>query len=89
MLAPAGGKLKVTTTHLTPGLLRKNGVPYSANTQLTEYFNLLTEPSGTQWLIVTTIVHDPENLVVDYITSTNFRKEPDNAKWRPQGCSLR
>jgi hypothetical protein len=87
--APSGGRLKVVTTNLTPGFLRKNGVPYSANTVVTEYFNLLTEPSGQQWFVVTTIVHDPVNLVVDYITSTNFRKEPDGAKFRPQPCSLR
>jgi hypothetical protein len=89
LLTPNGGKLKVMTTALTPGLVRKNGIPYSANTQLTEYFNVLAEPNGTQWLIVTTIVHDPENFVVDYVTSTNFRKEPDNARWRPQPCALR
>ena len=86
---PPGGKLKVTTTHLAPGFLRKNGVPYSANTTVTEYFNLLEEPNnGPKWFVVTTIVHDPENLVVDYITSTNFRKEPDPSKWRPRPCSI-
>jgi hypothetical protein len=87
--APSGGRLKVITDHLAAGLLRKNGVPYSAATTVTEYYNLLTEPSGTQWFVVTTIVHDPANLVVDYITSTNFRKEPDDAKFKPQPCTLR
>jgi hypothetical protein len=86
--APVGGKLKVVTTNLTAGFLRKNGVPYSANTTVTEYYNLLTEPDGTAWLVVTTIVHDPGNLIVDYITSTNFRREPDDSKWRPRPCSL-
>jgi hypothetical protein len=86
---PTGGKLKVTTSNLTPGLLRKNGVPYSANATMTEYFNEVTEQNGTRWLIVTTVVHDPVNLAVDYITSTNFRKEPDDAKWAPTPCSLR
>ena len=41
--APRGpmraGSLKVVTTHLLPGYLRKNGVPYSANTVLTEYYS--------------------------------------------------
>jgi hypothetical protein len=87
--APTGGRLKVITTHLSAGFLRKNGVPYSANASVTEYYNLLTEPDGTRWFVVTTDVHDPENLVVDFITSTNFRKEPDNSKWRPSPCSLR
>ena len=78
----------MVTTNLSAGFLRKNGVPYSANTTVTEYYNLLTEPSGTQWFVVTTIVHDPVNLAVDYITSTNFRKEADAAKFRPQACTV-
>ncbi len=86
---PPGGKLKVTTTRLAPGFLRKNGVPYSANATMTEYFNRLDEPNnGPTWFVVTTVVHDPENLVVDYITSTNFRREPDASKWRPRPCSI-
>ncbi len=86
--APAGGTLKVTTTHLTAGFLRKNGVPYSADTVVTEYYNLLTEPDGTEWFVVTTRIHDPENLVVDYIHSTNFRREPDDSGWNPQPCMI-
>jgi|CXWL01.1.fsa_nt_gi hypothetical protein len=87
--APSGGRLKVATTNLAAGFVRKNGVPYSANATMTEYYNLLTEPSGTQWFVVTTILHDPANFAVDYITSSNFRKEPDASKFRPQPCSLR
>ena len=64
-------------------------MPYSANAQVTEYFNLLTEPNGTPWVIVTTVLHDPANFLVDYIMSTNFRKEPDGSKFKPQACSLR
>ena len=86
---PSGGRLKVETSGLTAGFLRKNGVPYSASATVTEYYNLLTEPSGTEWFVVTTIIHDPVTLAVDYITSTNFRKEPDASKFRPQPCSLR
>lgn len=86
--APSGGRLKVVTSNLTAGFLRKNGVPYSANTTVTEYYNVITEPSGTEWFIVTTIVHDPANLAVDYITSSNFRKEPDASTFRPQPCSV-
>jgi hypothetical protein len=87
---PSGGRLKVVTANLTAGFLRKNGVPYSANTTVTEYYNLLTEPNGgPNWFVVTTVVHDPENLLVDFITSTNFRKEPDDSKWRPRPCSVR
>ncbi len=87
--APSGGRLKVVTNNLTAGFIRKNGVPYSATATVTEYFNLLTETSGTQWFVVTTVLHDPINLAVDYITSSNFRKEPDGSKFKPQPCSLR
>jgi len=85
---PEGGKLKVVTTNVTAGFLRKNGVPYSADTVVTEYYNLLTEPDGTEWFVVTTRVHDPENLVVDYITSTNYRREADDSGWDPQPCTV-
>jgi hypothetical protein len=85
---PEGGRLEVETTNLTAGFIRKNGVPYSADTEVTEYYNLLTEPDGTEWLIITTRIHDPENLVVDYIHSTNFRREPDDAGWNPTPCAI-
>ena len=88
LIALNGGKLHVETTNLTAGFLRKNGVPYSADTTVTEYYNLLREPDGTEWFVVTTRIHDPENLVVDYIHSTNFRREPDNSSWNPTPCTL-
>ena len=84
-----GGKLYVETTNLSPGMLRKNGVPYSGEAKLKEYFNTLSEPDGTEWLIVTTVIHDPINLLVDHITSTNFQREVDDSKWNPIPCSLR
>src|SRR3989442_8421547 len=40
------GSLKVVTTNMKPGYLRRNGVPYSANTFLTEDFDRLTEPNA-------------------------------------------
>lgn len=85
----AGGKLYVETSNLSPGMLRKNGVPYSGATELKEYFNTLREPDGTEWLIVTTVVRDPINLLVDHITSSNFQREADDSKWNPTPCSLR
>src|SRR5262249_51805818 len=51
-----GGSLKVVTKNMRPGYLRKNGVPYSANAVLTEYFSRTTESNGDSWLIVTSIV---------------------------------
>lgn len=81
------GALKVVTTHLRPGYLRKNGVPYSENALLTEYYNVTQEPNGDQWLFITTIVDDPKYLNQRFITSTNFKKEPDGSKWDPTSCS--
>jgi hypothetical protein len=87
--APRGGSLKVVTTDLKAGYLRKNGVPYSANTVLTEYYDRTNEPNGDSWLIITTIVHDPENLYQDFVTSTHFKMEKDASKWDPTPCEAK
>tara|TARA_R110000824_G_scaffold336_11_gene2416 strand:- start:75790 stop:76635 length:846 start_codon:yes stop_codon:yes gene_type:complete len=89
LMQPEGGKLYVETNMLNPSMLRKNGVPLSADTELKEYFNTLREPDGTEWLIVTTIVRDPLNLLVNHITSSNFQRESDDSKWSPSPCTLR
>lgn len=86
---PRAGSLKVVTTHLRPGYLRKNGVPYSANATVTEYYTRTNEPNGDSWLILTTIVEDPQYLTGPFITSTNFKKEADGAKWNPMPCTAR
>jgi hypothetical protein len=85
----AGGSLKVITTHMRPGYLRKNGVPYSGNATLTEYYSRTNESNGDSWLIVTTIVQDPEYLNQPFITSTHFKKQADASGWNPTPCSAR
>jgi hypothetical protein len=82
-----GGSLRVITTNMRPGYLRKNGVPYSANARLTEYINRTAEPSGDAWLIVTTVVEDPQNLTSRFVTSSHFKKVPDGSAWSPTPCS--
>src|ERR1051325_9017449 len=47
------GSLKVTTTNLKAGFLRKNGVPYSQNANLMEYYDLIKEPNGDPLMVVT------------------------------------
>ena len=84
--APRFGDLKVTTTNLTAAWLRKNGVPYSENTTVTEYFDRFQAPNKDEWLVVTTIVSDPKYLNQDFVTSTHFKKEPSGAKWSPSPC---
>jgi hypothetical protein len=83
---PSGGSLKVVTTGLRPGYLRKNGVPYSANAVVTEYYNRANEPNGDTWLIVTTIVEDPVNLNGRFVTSSHFKKAADGSVWNPTRC---
>ena len=82
---PRGGTLKVVTTNLRAGYLRKNGVPYSENAVVTEYFDPHAA-YGTEWFTVTTIVEDPRYLTQAFITSTHFKREPDGAKWSPAPC---
>jgi hypothetical protein len=84
-----GRSLEVVTTNLTAGYLRKNGAPYSANTVVREFFDLSKEPNGDTWFAVTTIVEDPQSLTEPYVTSTNFKKEADGAKFKPVPCSTR
>ena len=86
---PPRGSLKSITTRLRPGYLRKNGVPYSANTVFTEYWDVVPGPNGSQWLVVTNTVEDPANLQIPWVTSVHFKKEPDGAKWDPTPCSVR
>lgn len=83
---PSGGSLRVVTTGLRPGYLRKNGVPYSANAGVTEYYNRTNEPNGDSWLLVTTVVEDPVNLAARFVTSTHFKKAPDGSIWNPTPC---
>ena len=87
--APRGGTLKVVTTHMRPGYLRKNGVPYSGNATMTEYYDRTREDNGDSWLIVTTIVDDPQYLQQPFITSTHFKLESDGSKWAPSPCAAR
>jgi hypothetical protein len=87
-LAPEG-YLKVITTQLRPGYLRKNGVPYGGQTSVEEYFDGFKEPNGDRWLVVTTIVTDPEYLAEPFVTSSHFKKIPDGEGWHPTPCVAR
>ena len=79
---PTGGALHVHTSNLTPGYLRPNGVPYSEHATVKEFFNTFTLPDGNgSWLVVTTVVNDPEYLTTEMLMSTLFKKETSRAKW--------
>jgi len=83
-----GGNLRVVTTNMRAGYLRKNGVPYSENAVLTEYFNRHHESDGSEWFTVTTVVNDPKYLTMTFITSSSFKKEADGSKWHPTPCEV-
>jgi len=81
------GAMKVTTTNLKAGFLRKNGVPYSENATLTEYYELIAQPDGSPLMVVTIVTTDPAYLRVPFVISSQFKKEATDAKWKPTECS--
>ena len=87
--AAVNGNLKVVTTNLQAGYLRRNGVPYSQNAIVTEYFEVAPLPGGVQMMLVTTIVDDPQYLQLPFIVTSHFKKEPDGSKWDPTPCTAR
>lgn len=87
--AASGGSLKVVTTNMKAGYLRKNGVPYSADAVMTEYFDRFDLPGGEALLVVSTEVVDPTYLATPFWTSTHFKKQRDAAGWNPRPCSAR
>jgi hypothetical protein len=78
--------LKFGTTSMQPGYFRRNGIPYGEQARMTEYFELVTETNGDQYLIVISVLEDPQHLTQPVITSTNFKREPDDSKWNPSDC---
>lgn len=84
-----GGDLAVVTTHMKAGYIQKNGVPYSANTVLTEHFDVVHEPDGKTLLIATEMVEDPTYLARRFQRSTHFRKQDDGSGWDPMPCSAK
>jgi len=88
-IRPTGGSLRVVTTNLRAGYLRKNGVPYSENAVVTENFDLDTRENGEQWLTITTQIDDPRYLRTARVVAPLFKKEPDGSKWDPTACSSR
>ena len=85
--APSARYLRITTTDLLSGYLRKNGVPYSENASLLEYVDLFKEPNGAALIVWTAVVDDQVNLETPYIISSQFKKQPDGSAWEPTPCS--
>lgn len=79
------GSLKVTTTNVLPGYLRKNGIPYSDKAVVTEYFDRYTA-FGADYMQVVTVVDDPTYLVLPFVVSSQFKREADDSKFSPSPC---
>ena len=83
------GSLKVTTTHFKAGFLRKNGVPYSENASLVEYYDLVKLPGGDPLMVVTVVTTDPQFLSEPFIVTSHFKKQADDTGWKPTECSAK
>jgi hypothetical protein len=82
------GQLKVTTNDLSPGYIRKNGIPYSDKTSVVEYFDLMPQQyQGETIMTVTSVVTDPVYLFQAFTTNDIFRKLPSGDGWKPTPCS--
>jgi hypothetical protein len=85
-LPKQNGSLAVITTHLKPGYVQSNGVPYGAQAVLKEYFDVVSSPGEDAWLIVTSVLEDSQYLSQPFVTSTHFKREADGKKWHPRPC---
>ena len=81
------GSLRVDTTNLRAGYLRKNGVPFSENAFMSEYFSLVVEEDGNQYLVIQTFVADPRYLTGHFVRTLQFKREPNGSKRNPVPCS--
>jgi hypothetical protein len=66
-----GDQLVVTTTHLKPAYLRRNGVPRSERAKLTEHFIRVGE-----YLTWVSIIEDPAYLTEPMVRSRDFYLDP-------------
>ena len=82
---PRVGSLKVTTTLMRPGYLRRNGVPYSDAAVMTEYLDRVSQ-DGDEWLTVYTVLEDARYLSQPFITSTHFKRDTAPTAWMPTPC---
>jgi hypothetical protein len=64
-------------------------VPYGENARLTEFFDVVPGVRGDHWLIVTTLLDDPQNLEQPLLRSVQFRKQTDASGWEPTPCAAR
>jgi hypothetical protein len=66
-----GDTLKVVTTHIKAGYLRRNGITFNDNATLTEFFDL-----HDKYLTVTTLAYDPIYLTEPLLRTESFVWNP-------------
>jgi len=86
---PKTGTLKAVTRDMLPGYLRKNGVPYSGNALLIEYFNRVTGADDQAYLTVTAMLEDPMYLNQPFVRTYQFKQLPNASGWDPTPCMAR
>jgi hypothetical protein len=84
--APKTGTLKIVTTNMTPGYLRKNGVPYSDKAVLTEDVNMVEGQQGDRYIALTAFVDDPVYLTGPFLRTYQFKSIPNATGWDPTPC---
>lgn len=77
--------LKVVTTDMLPGYVRRNGVPYSSDAIVTEWLDQHVS-FGEDWFTVTTVLEDPTNFTQKFVVSSSFKKLANGDGWNPQPC---
>ena len=81
------GNLRVMTTGLTAGYLRKNGVPYSEHARLEEYYDLMPKIGDETIMVDSATVTDPVYLSRPFVREAIFKKLSSDAGWKPSPCS--
>ena len=83
---PPTGTLRITTTNMLPGYVRKNGVPYSEKAVLTEHFNRVSGEQGDAYLVMTQFVEDSTYFNQPFIRTYTWKQVPDATGWDPTPC---
>ena len=63
-------------------------VPFSDEATMTEYYNLIVEDDGNEYLVIQTFVEDPQYLSSHFVRSLQFKREPNGSKRAPTECSV-
>ena len=84
-----GRSLEVVTTNLRAGYLRKNGVPYSENTDAARVLRSLHRAQRRHVVRRDDDRRGPADADQPFVTSTNFKKQPDATGFTPTPCTVR